>query len=65
MMGDLSATLAIEKDVSSSKPKQQHVYYGKSSSFDPSTHTTDSLMYASALRATCSIVDAKEILVAS
>lgn len=67
MMDDLSATLAIEKDVivDSSIPKQRLVYYGKPSSFDPSIHTTDTLMYATDLRATCVIADVKEILTTS
>lgn len=57
MMDDLSAV--------DNGSKQQHVYYGESSSFDPGTHTTDTVMRASDLRATCTIADAKEILAAS
>lgn len=53
MMDDLSV---VDND-----SKQQHVYYGESSSFDPGTHTTDTVMRVSDLRATCTIADAKEI----
>lgn len=57
MMDDLSAV--------DSKSKQQQVYYGKPSLFDPGTHTTDTLMSTTDLRATCTIADAKEILATS
>lgn len=66
MMDDLSATLAVEKEIvvvsNDGKAKRQKrvYYYDEPSSFDPGAHATDALMSVSDLKATCAIADAKE-----